>query len=98
MFSQKTKKKQSVSKDSKKKERGSISPFKKLYNYKSRKNNHSLNLKDINMTGVLNSDNIDIRMQGVEISTFTTFEGLNKCFNLNLNENNIFYYSIKEDN
>ena len=54
--------------------------------------------KRLNMTGVLNSDNIDIRMQGVEISTFTTFEGLNKCFNLNLNENNIFYYSKKEDN
>ena len=61
MFSQKTKKKQSVSKDSKKKERGSIYPFKKLYNFKSRKNNHSLNLKDINTKNNVNLNRINIR-------------------------------------
>ena len=60
MFCVKTKIK-SISKDNKKNERGSISPFKKLYNYKSRKNNHSLNLKDINTKNNVNLNRINIR-------------------------------------
>ena len=60
MFCVKTKIK-SISKDNKKKERDSISPFKKLYNSRSRKNNLSLNLKEINPKNNVNINKINIR-------------------------------------
>ena len=49
-------------------------------------------IKRLKMRGVLKENDIEIRMQGIEISSFDTFESLNNL-SINLTESNIFYYS-----
>jgi len=44
------------------------------------------------MRGSLKEDEIEIRMQGIEISSFDTFESL-KNLSINLRDTNTFYYS-----
>ena len=49
-------------------------------------------IRRLRMKGNLKEDDIEIRMQGIEISSFDTFESL-KNLSINLKENNTFYYS-----
>ena len=49
-------------------------------------------IRKLNMRGILKSNDIEIRMQGIEISSFDTFESLTNL-SINLNETNTFFYS-----
>ena len=53
-------------------------------------------IRKLNMRGLLKSNDIEIRMQGIEISPFKTFEDL-KNLPMNLDEIITFYYSKKDD-
>ena len=53
-------------------------------------------IRKLNMRGILKSNDIEIRMQGIEISPFKTFEDL-KNLPMNLDEIITFYYSKKDD-
>ena len=53
-------------------------------------------IRKLNMRGILKSDDIEIRMQGIEISAFKTFDDL-KNLPMNLDEIITFYYSKKDD-
>ena len=53
-------------------------------------------LKKLNMRSILKTDDIEIRMQGIEISAFKTFQDL-KNLPMNLDEMITFYYSKKDD-
>ena len=53
-------------------------------------------IKKLNMRGILKSDDIEIRMQGIEITQFKTFESL-KNLPMNLDEIITFYYSKRDD-
>ena len=48
------------------------------------------------MRSILKTDDIEIRMQGIEISAFKTFQDL-KNLPMNLDEMITFYYSKKDD-
>ena len=54
-------------------------------------------IKKLNKRGILKEDDIEIRMQGIEISQFKTYEEL-KNLPMNLDETIPFYYSKKSDN
>ena len=49
-------------------------------------------IRRLRMRGSLKEDDIEIRMQGIEISSFDTFESL-KNLSINLRDTNTFYYS-----
>lgn len=53
-------------------------------------------IKRLNMRGILKTDDIEIRMQGIEISQFKTFENLMNL-PMNLDEMITFYYSKRDD-
>jgi hypothetical protein len=53
-------------------------------------------IKRLNMRGILKSDDIEIRMQGIEVSQFKTFENLMNL-PMNLDEIITFYYSKRDD-
>ena len=49
-------------------------------------------IKRLRLRNMLKEDDIEIRMQGIEISSFDTFESLTNL-SINLNETNTFFYS-----
>jgi len=50
----------------------------------------------LNLKGKLKTEDLELRMQGIEVSQFKTFENL-RSLPMNLSENIIFYYSKRSD-
>jgi hypothetical protein len=53
-------------------------------------------IKRLNLKGKLKTEDLELRMQGIEVSQFKTFENL-RSLPMNLSENIIFYYSKRSD-
>ena len=53
-------------------------------------------IKRLNLKGKLKTEDLELRMQGIEVSQFKTFENL-RSLPTNLSENIIFYYSKRSD-